>query len=88
MTKLTISGTKGLDIKIDKVDVEAIKVVASPLKKLPNWHPGKGDKGWFFIDEVFFIEFLWQLISFAFLYHNINWRKSLKRLVYVIPNSK
>jgi hypothetical protein len=54
LTKLTINGTKGLDIKIDKANVEALKVVASPLKKLPNWHPGKGDKGWLFVDEVFF----------------------------------
>ncbi|MCP9768015.1 peptidylprolyl isomerase [Lacihabitans sp. LS3-19] len=54
LTKLTISGTKGLDVKIDKENIEALKIVASPLKKLPNWHPGKGDKGWLFVDEVFF----------------------------------
>jgi hypothetical protein len=30
------------------------KLVCKPVKKLPAWHSGKGDKGWFFIDEVFF----------------------------------
>lgn len=32
------------------------KVVAKNIKKLPAWHPGKGDSGWFFIDELFFNE--------------------------------
>jgi uncharacterized membrane protein len=31
-----------------------VKVIARPVSKLPNWHPGKGQKGWFFVDEVFF----------------------------------
>jgi hypothetical protein len=30
------------------------KIVAKPLSKLPEWHGGKGQKGWFFVDEVFF----------------------------------
>ena len=30
-----------------------IKVVAVPLPKLPLWHPGKGQKGWVFFDEIF-----------------------------------
>lgn len=30
------------------------KVVAHPLKVLPDWHSGKGDKGWVFVDELFF----------------------------------
>ncbi|MBL7873811.1 MAG: chitobiase/beta-hexosaminidase C-terminal domain-containing protein [Cyclobacteriaceae bacterium] len=30
------------------------KIVAKPIKKLPEWHSGKGQKGWIFIDEVFF----------------------------------
>lgn len=30
------------------------KVVAKPVNKLPLWHGGKGQKGWFFVDEVFF----------------------------------
>ncbi|MDP4679878.1 MAG: chitobiase/beta-hexosaminidase C-terminal domain-containing protein [Cyclobacteriaceae bacterium] len=30
------------------------KVVAHPLKVLPDWHSGKGDRGWVFVDELFF----------------------------------
>lgn len=30
------------------------KVVAHPLRVLPDWHAGKGDKGWVFVDELFF----------------------------------
>ncbi|MEQ6120518.1 chitobiase/beta-hexosaminidase C-terminal domain-containing protein [Reichenbachiella sp. MALMAid0571] len=30
------------------------KVVAHPLKVLPDWHAGKGDRGWVFVDELFF----------------------------------
>ena len=30
------------------------KVKASPVKKLPSWHSGKGDAGWVFVDELFF----------------------------------
>lgn len=30
------------------------KIVAKPVSKLPLWHGGKGQKGWFFVDEVFF----------------------------------
>lgn len=30
------------------------KVVAKPINKLPAWHSGKGQKGWLFVDEVFF----------------------------------
>lgn len=33
--------------------VSVIKIVAKPVKKLPAWHPGKGDLGWVFVDEVF-----------------------------------
>lgn len=31
-----------------------LRVQADPVSKLPAWHRGKGDKGWVFIDEVFF----------------------------------
>jgi hypothetical protein len=33
--------------------VSEVKLVAVPVTKLPDWHPGKGAKGWFFVDEVF-----------------------------------
>lgn len=31
-----------------------VKIIARPITKLPNWHNGKGQPGWVFIDEVFF----------------------------------
>jgi hypothetical protein len=31
-----------------------IRLVVYPVKKLPVWHSGKGEKSWIFLDEVFF----------------------------------
>lgn len=33
--------------------VSYLKIVAKNLKKLPDWHPGKGEPAWIFVDEVF-----------------------------------
>jgi len=30
------------------------KIIVKNLDRLPPWHPGKGDKAWIFIDEIFF----------------------------------
>jgi hypothetical protein len=30
-----------------------IKLLLKPVAKLPQWHQGKGQKGWVFVDEVF-----------------------------------
>ena len=54
LTKITMAATKGLDIVLNLKNIKEVKIVAKPLAKLPSWHPGKGQKGWFFIDEVFF----------------------------------
>ena len=32
--------------------IQYIKIVASPLAKIPAWHDGKGKKAWIFVDEV------------------------------------
>ncbi|MCE2789662.1 MAG: chitobiase/beta-hexosaminidase C-terminal domain-containing protein [Saprospiraceae bacterium] len=32
------------------------RMEASNLPVIPSWHPGKGEKGWLFIDEIFFYE--------------------------------
>ncbi len=29
-----------------------IKLVLQPIEQLPDWHPGKGNPGWLFIDEI------------------------------------
>ncbi|MES2647744.1 MAG: FN3 associated domain-containing protein [Bacteroidota bacterium] len=44
---------KGYDVSFKTIPVSCIKVVAIPVGKLPSWHPGKGDKGWVFSDEIF-----------------------------------
>ena len=43
---------KSYDLKFKPVTVSYLKIVANPVSKLPKWHPGKGQKGWFFTDEV------------------------------------
>lgn len=45
---------KGFEISFEPVILKSVKVIAVPVGKLPAWHPGKGDKGWVFVDEVFF----------------------------------
>jgi hypothetical protein len=44
---------EGLDVKFDKATVSTLKLVVRPVTKLPSWHPGKGEPGWIFMDEVF-----------------------------------
>jgi hypothetical protein len=44
---------KGYDVSFKTTPVNCIKLVAIPVGKLPAWHPGKGDKGWVFADEIF-----------------------------------
>lgn len=66
--KLNVIGTmipempvkEGMSInRIFNVDITAgrykyIRVQADPIRSMPAWHRGKGDKGWVFVDEVFF----------------------------------
>jgi hypothetical protein len=42
-----------LDFNFSPVNYKFYKIVMKPVAKLPKWHPGKGDKGWAFIDEIF-----------------------------------
>jgi len=41
------------DFDFPAQEISCLKVVAKPLAKLPEWHPGKGQKAWIFMDEVF-----------------------------------
>jgi hypothetical protein len=45
---------EALIIPMDNEKKEYYKIIAKPVSKLPAWHNGKGQKGWFFIDEIFF----------------------------------
>jgi hypothetical protein len=35
-----------------KIKTDKLKLVLLPLKKIPDWHQGKGNHGWLFIDEI------------------------------------
>lgn len=35
-----------------KIKTDKLKLILLPLKKIPDWHPGKGNHGWLFIDEI------------------------------------
>lgn len=39
-------------LDFNPTELRYMKVIAKPIKKLPNWHNSKGEKGWVFIDEV------------------------------------
>jgi hypothetical protein len=44
---------KGYDLSFAPVLAKCIKLVVVPVNKLPNWHRGKGENGWIFVDEIF-----------------------------------
>jgi mono/diheme cytochrome c family protein/uncharacterized membrane protein len=53
-TPKTLNETRGFSCAIGKpTPYKFYKLVATNLKKLPNWHPGKGTPAWIFIDEIF-----------------------------------
>lgn len=45
---------EGLKIDIPQSKYKCYKIIAKNVSKLPAWHPGKGEKAWIFIDEIFF----------------------------------
>ncbi len=49
------SGQENLAVKCSfaKTSVSCIKLLVTPVKHLPAWHTGKGEKAWVFVDEVF-----------------------------------
>lgn len=54
-TGYTSNAVEALPIAIDEnTSYQYYKIVAKPVGKLPAWHDKKGEKGWFFVDEVFF----------------------------------
>jgi uncharacterized membrane protein/mono/diheme cytochrome c family protein len=46
--------TEGIKIELPPAAYRQFRVVVKNIQKLPAWHPGKGDKGWVFLDEIFF----------------------------------
>lgn len=47
------AGFLSLDFNFPSASYKFYKLIMKPVSKLPQWHPGKGDKGWAFIDEIF-----------------------------------
>jgi hypothetical protein len=45
--------SEGLKIEIQPAEFRCLKIIAKNVLVLPPWHPGKGEKGWVFIDEIF-----------------------------------
>jgi len=43
---------KGFECKFQPISAKYIRIVATPVAKLPKWHPGKGEKAWIFTDEI------------------------------------
>ncbi len=52
-TKTKPSYITGYDVTFNPIKEKFIKLVITPLPKLPTWHIGKGDKAWWFTDEIF-----------------------------------
>jgi hypothetical protein len=52
--KLNEVGTNAVFLEIKDRPTKYYKVIVKPVASLPSFHPGKGDKGWVFIDEIFF----------------------------------
>ena len=42
-----------VEAKFKAQSISYLKIVAKNLKVLPNWHPGKGEPAWLFVDEIF-----------------------------------
>jgi len=45
---------KFYECQFDPLPVRYVEIIVQPLQRIPMWHQGKGEKGWFFIDEVVF----------------------------------
>lgn len=43
---------EGIEVSIPTAIHQQIRIVIYPLQQLPEWHDGKGQKAWFFIDEI------------------------------------
>ena len=51
--RLEPSHLTGVDCIFTPKEINILKIVAKPVSRLPAWHPGKGKKGWVFVDEIF-----------------------------------
>ncbi len=55
LTRIESPGQAAVHLRLpDHQPVRYIRLVVRSVSRLPSWHPGKGEPGWFFTDEVFF----------------------------------
>lgn len=45
-----------IECVVDPIEIKYLKIKATPIKSMPVWHGGKGQKGWVFIDEILMSE--------------------------------
>jgi uncharacterized membrane protein/mono/diheme cytochrome c family protein len=45
---------EGIKIELEPSSFKVYKIGVKNLSRLPQWHSGKGEKAWIFIDEIFF----------------------------------
>jgi uncharacterized membrane protein len=43
----------GFDCNFKERPIKLLKIVARPITNIPLWHPGKRQRGWVFVDEIF-----------------------------------
>lgn len=43
---------EGIEVALPTALQQQLRIVIYPLQLLPEWHDGKGQKAWFFIDEI------------------------------------
>ncbi len=53
-TKMEPNANLGINIPLPASEMKYYRLLMKPISVLPKWHPGKGDKAWLFVDEVFF----------------------------------
>ncbi len=51
-TKMAPASTPFLNMHFPTATYRYLKFSAKPIAKLPEWHPGKGQPGWFFMSEL------------------------------------
>ena len=52
MAENSPGGKAYYSLKLPKHTFRYLRLVVTPLPSLPEWHPGKGNRAWLFIDEV------------------------------------
>jgi hypothetical protein len=50
--KMQPSYYKTYELSFKTITARYLKLIVVPVSKLPRWHPGKGQKAWFFTDEI------------------------------------